>query len=237
MTKILALVGSPRKGGNTDILTDRVMEGATRKSDRVITEKVYISGLDLKFCQGDLVCRKTGECIIRDDMVELLNKIIRADGLIVGAPLYRGVIAGQMKVFMDRTTPLEKAIDEEKMKIGAGLKVTMGLLARLIPVKLQLKMMQSMAGGTGHLYRLEKKNSVVLVVGAHPSYLPQMKRDLEQAAHELGSFSLMSGGKIVATILATGVSDRGDVLDRPELLDQAFKAGEQLVLSCAEMRR
>jgi FMN-dependent NADH-azoreductase len=217
-------------------LIDRVIEGAKSQSAQVIVEKVYVNDLDLKFCQGDLSCHKTGKCVIQDDMAEVLEKIDQVDALIVGAPLYRGYIAGQMKVFMDRTSPLEKAVDAEQMKVGRGIRIVMGLLARMIPIKLQIKMMQKMAGGTGHLYRIGKKNSVVLAAGAHPSYIPQMKRDLEQAARELGSFSLMSGGKVVASILADSVAEKGDVMERPELLKQAFEAGKQLASSCGETR-
>ncbi len=229
---ILALVGSPRKGGNTDVLIDRVIGGAKSQNGQVVAEKIYVSDLDLRFCRGDLSCRKTGRCIIADDMAQVIEKIRQADALIVGTPLYRGYIAGQMKVLMDRTTPLEKAVDAEQMKVSTGMRIAMGLLTRLIPAQLQVKMMLKMAGGTGHLYRLGKKNSVVVVVGGHPAYVPQMKRDLEQAARELGSFSLMSGGQVIASILADRVMEKADVLKHPDILKQAFKAGEQLASSC-----
>jgi hypothetical protein len=107
----------------------------------------------------------------------------------------------------------------------------MGLLARMVPARLQVKMMLKMAGGTGHLYRLEKKNSVVVVVGGHPSYVPQMKRDLERAAQELASFSLMSGGQVIASVLADRVMEKADVLERPDTLKLAFEAGKQLASS------
>ena len=227
--KILALVGSPRKGGNTDLLVDQVIAGAKHQNGQVVVEKIFVSDLDLQFCRGDASCRKTGECIISDDMAEVLDKIRHVDALVLGSPLYRGYLSGQMKVFMDRTHPLEKEVN---MKAGKSMGVAMGFLARVTPTKLQMKMMQKMAGGMGHFYRLERKNSVVVVTGAHPAYIPQMRRDMERTAQELGSFSLMSGGEVVASVLAAGVSKKGDVLDRPDILKQAFEAGQQLASSC-----
>lgn len=117
---ILALVGSPRKGGNTDILVDRVIQGAKSQGQEINVEKIYINDLNLQPCRGDESCRKTGKCIISDDMAEVLEKIKQADALILGSPLYRGYLPGQMKVFMDRTHPLEKDVDAEQMKKRKG---------------------------------------------------------------------------------------------------------------------
>jgi hypothetical protein len=131
-----------------------------------------------------------------------------------------------MKIMMDRTNPLEKEIDADQMKMPG--KRVLGLLMSIVPQKFQAKMMQKMAGGMGHFYRLEKKASVVVVVGAHPGYIPVMKKHLEQAAEALGSLSLMSGGNVVASVLAPGVAEKGDVLTKPEFLEMAAEAGRRL---------
>ena len=224
---ILAIVGSPRKGGNTDILVDYVIEGAKSQRQEVSVEKIYVNDLKLEPCRGDVSCRKTGKCIIPDDMAEILERIEQADALILGSPLYRGYLPGQMKVLMDRTNPLEKEIDASQMRMPG--KRALGLLMSIVPQKLQTKMMQKMAGGMGHFYRLERKDSVVVVVGAHPGYVPVMKKHLEQAAEALGSLSLMSGGNIVSSVLVPGVAEKGDVLRKPESLETAVEAGRRLV--------
>lgn len=224
---ILAIVGSPRKGGNTDILVDRVIGGAKSQRQGIAVEKIYVNDLKLEPCRGDVSCRKTGKCVILDDMARILEMIEQADGLILGSPLYRGYLPGQMKVFMDRTNPLEKEINAGQMRMPG--KRVMGLLMSIVPQKLQMKMMQKMAGGMGHFYRLERKDSVVVVVGAHPGYIPAMKRHLEQAAEALGSLSLMSGGNIVSSVLVPGVAEKGDVLAKPEFLEMAAEAGRRLV--------
>ena len=108
-------------------------------------------------------------------------------------------------------------------------KRALGLLMSIVPRKLQMKMMQKMAGGMAHFYRLERKDSVVVVVGAHPGYVPVMKKHLEQAAEALGSLSLMSGGNIVSSVLVPGVAEKGDVLRKPEFLEMAAETGRRLV--------
>ena len=226
---ILAIVGSPRKGGNTDILVDRVIQGAKSQRPDISVTKIYVSDLRLEPCRGDVSCRKTGKCVISDDMVRILEMIEQADGLILGSPLYRGYLPGQMKVLLDRTNPLEKEIDASQMRMPG--KRVLGLLMSIVPQKLQMKMMQRMAGGMGHFYRLDSKDSVVVVVGAHPGYIPAMKKHLEQAAQALGSLSLMSGGNIVASLLVPGVAEKGDVLANLESLEMADKAGRRLVSS------
>ncbi len=224
---IVAIIGSPRKGGNTDLLVDQVIRGAQGGRKGVHVEKIYIGDLNLRPCLGDQACRSTGKCIIADDMAGVLEKIKQADALILGAPLYRGYLPGQMKVLMDRTSPFERDVEVKMDKTSMRV---MGLLATLMPRRLQMAMMQRMAGGSGHFYRLEKGvKSVVVVVGAHPSYVPAMKRDLERTAAELGSFSGMSGGKVVSSVFAAGVSQKGEVRQRQEFLRQAFIAGQQLV--------
>jgi NAD(P)H-dependent FMN reductase len=226
---ILAIVGSPRKGGNTDILVDRVIRGAKSQLLDISVTKIYVNDLELEPCQGDVSCRKTGKCVISDDMARVLEMIEEADALILGSPLYRGYLPGQMKVLMDRTNPLEKELDAGQMRMAG--KRMLGLLMSIVPQKLQMKMMQKMAGGMGHFYRLDSKDSVVVVVGAHPGYMPVMKKHLEQAAQALGSLSLMSGGDIIASVLVPGVAEKGDVLGKPEFLEMAAEAGRWLVSS------
>ncbi len=224
---ILAIVGSPRKGGNTDILIDYVIQGAKNQRQGISVKKIYVNDLKLEPCRGDVSCRRTGKCVISDDMAQVLESIEQADALILGSPLYRGYLPGQMKVLMDRTNPLEKEIDAAQMRMPG--KRVLGLLMSVVPQKLQVKIMQKMAGGMGHFYRLESKDSVVVVVGAHPGYMPVMKNHLEQAAEALGSLSLMSGGNVIASVLVPGVAEKGDVLRKPEFLEMAVRAGSRLV--------
>jgi len=98
--KILAIVGSFRKGGNTDLITENILEGA--RSQGAYTEKVFIDDLKISSCQGCMECRKEGVCRQQDDVADLVKKIEAADGVIFGSPIYGNYITGQAKLLLDR---------------------------------------------------------------------------------------------------------------------------------------
>lgn len=106
--KLLAIVGSPRKGGNTDILVDEALD-AFRKVDGD-TEKVSLNSLQIKPCQGCFSCMKgdglDSVCIQKDDMTELYQKMLSADAFIWATPIYMWSPTAQMKLFLDRLFPL-----------------------------------------------------------------------------------------------------------------------------------
>ncbi|MDA8234850.1 MAG: flavodoxin family protein [Clostridia bacterium] len=98
--KVLAIVGSFRKGGNTDLIIDRVLSGAASKDAR--TEKIYVDDLRLGSCQGCYECKPEGVCKQQDDVLKIRNKIEEADGVIVGSPIYGNYMTGQLKMLLDR---------------------------------------------------------------------------------------------------------------------------------------
>lgn len=104
MTKnILVLSGSPRKGGNSDILCDQFIKGAKESNNEV--EKIYVNDQNIGCCQACYACRETGECFIRDDMHDILNKMIKAEVIVMATPVYFYTMDGQMKTLIDRTLP------------------------------------------------------------------------------------------------------------------------------------
>ena len=81
--KVLILSGSPRIGGNSDILCDEFMKGAIESGNDV--EKINVSKKKIDYCKACYYCQKSGgECIIKDDMAEILQKIIDSDVLVKG---------------------------------------------------------------------------------------------------------------------------------------------------------
>ena len=101
--KILVLSGSPRYGGNSDILCDSFIAGAEKRGH--ITEKIYVNDMNIGTCQACYVCKKTGRCFIKDDMQEILDKMINADVIVMATPVYFYSMDGQMKTLIDRTLP------------------------------------------------------------------------------------------------------------------------------------
>jgi multimeric flavodoxin WrbA len=98
--KILAIVGSPRKGGNTDILVSRIAEGA--KAGGADVEIVRLGEVSIKECDGCHACWRGRDCSKNDDMRGLYPKIMAADILILGTPVYWYGPTALMKAFIDR---------------------------------------------------------------------------------------------------------------------------------------
>jgi multimeric flavodoxin WrbA len=102
--KVLILAGSPRKGGNSDLLCDRFLLGAEEAGHRV--EKLYVAEQEINFCTGCGACfAKKGYCPQQDDMAGILEKMIAADVIVMASPVYFFSINGQMKTLIDRTCP------------------------------------------------------------------------------------------------------------------------------------
>lgn len=102
MKKVLVLSGSPRKGGNSDLLCDAFMKGAQEAGNEV--EKIRIAAKKVAPCSGCYYCQTHGgECIHRDDMADILQKMIDADVLVLASPVYFYSIDAQLKAVIDRT--------------------------------------------------------------------------------------------------------------------------------------
>ena len=87
MKKVLILSGSPRKNGNSDILCDEFMRGALESGNQV--EKIRVSEKKIDFCSGCYYCQKSGGlCAKKDDMAEVLQKMIDADVIVLASPVY-----------------------------------------------------------------------------------------------------------------------------------------------------
>jgi multimeric flavodoxin WrbA len=108
--KLMAFVGSPRKGGNTDILIDKVIEGAKSKT-KVEVEKIYLYEANIKYCTGcglHTVLKGSKECPLDDDMKGILMRMEQADAFILGSPNHGRTISAAMTNFIARMMPLLK---------------------------------------------------------------------------------------------------------------------------------
>ncbi len=98
--RVVGIVGSPRRGGNTEILVDEVLRGAEEAGGLV--EKVILSDLDIGPCRGCDGCRRSGKCVQRDDMPALLDKLEHSTVWVLGTPVYWWGPTAQLKTFVDR---------------------------------------------------------------------------------------------------------------------------------------
>jgi len=98
--RVLGIVGSPRHGGNTEILVDVVLRGAEEAGASV--EKVVLSKLNITPCQACDVCLETHQCVYQDDMPELQEKMQGSQVWVLGTPIYWWGPTAQFKAFVDR---------------------------------------------------------------------------------------------------------------------------------------
>ena len=100
--RILAICGSPRKGGNTDTLIDKALEGA--EGSGADTEKIYLEDLDIAPCSAEEYdsVNDEGFSVVNDDIHIIFSKIREADGLILGSPIFFGSLSAQVKTMIDR---------------------------------------------------------------------------------------------------------------------------------------
>jgi len=182
MKKILAVIGSPRRGGNTDILVHKITEGATSKTAQV--ETLWLAKLNIRECDGCLLCWKGKPCNKHDDMLGLYPKIIESDAIIFGTPVYWYGPTALMKCFIDRFVYFN--CPENRAKIR-GKKAVLA-----IPLE------------------EENPDTVRPVV----EFFEKSLRYLEM--------------NLVGAIIAGGVGAKGDVLKKPDRLNEAYELGERL---------
>lgn len=100
--RVLILSGSPRKGGNSDLLCDEFARGAQEAGHDV--EKLRVAAKKVAPCSACCYCRSHGgACVHKDDMADILQKMIDADVLVLASPVYFYSIDAQLKAVIDRT--------------------------------------------------------------------------------------------------------------------------------------
>ena len=99
--KVLGIVCSPRKNGNTEILVKEALDSAHKLGAE--TEMIKVSDVNITPCDGCETCDTTGECKIEDDMQGIYTKLLQSDGIIIGSPVYWWGVTAQAKIIIDRT--------------------------------------------------------------------------------------------------------------------------------------
>jgi len=182
--KVVGFVGSPRKGGNTDALVEQVLAGATDAGYE--TEKVYLVDYDLTPIDP-VYGEDTNWTDSRQDAADqLIDRMVAADAVVLGTPVYWFSVSGLLKLFIDRWSLYQRG-DERLRDLTAGKKLVV----------------------------------VVAMADSNASYLEAVLAPLRYAAKWL---KMQWAGEVVAT----GVSDPGEVEQRPDLLADARALGQSL---------
>ena len=121
--KVVAFNGSARKDGNTAILINHVFEELRKEG--IDTELVQFAGKKISGCNGCRKCFETRDkrCVIKNDIVnECIEKMVEADGIILGSPIYFADITPEIKALVDRAGYVSKANDDMlRRKVGAAV--------------------------------------------------------------------------------------------------------------------
>jgi len=121
--KVVAFNGSARKDGNTAILLKRVLKAL--EAEGIETELIQLAGEQIRGCTACRACfeTKNQRCVITDDNVNVyVQKMVEADGIILGSPTYFGMMSPEMKALIDRAGFVARATpDTLKYKVGAAV--------------------------------------------------------------------------------------------------------------------
>jgi len=179
--KVLIILGSPRKKGNSNLLISKVAEGVEEAGGT--SEIIRLEGLDIHPCLGCGGCEKEGKCVIQDEMQEMYMKIDNADRIIIASPIYFYSVTAQTKAFVDRCQAmwsrkyiLNKRLKQDVEKIGylvsvAATKGERVFESAILTVRYALDAMDFKYGGE-YVVRGADKKGVILEM---PDVLEQAK--------------------------------------------------------------
>ena len=100
MKKVVVISTSLRAGSNSQTLAEKFAEGAKAAGNEV--EFISLRGKEIKFCVGCLACQKLGACVIKDDVNDIMAKVLESDVVCWATPIYYYEMSGQMKTLIDR---------------------------------------------------------------------------------------------------------------------------------------
>jgi len=119
--KAIGIVGSPRKGGNTEILTKHTLKAI--EEEGLDTELIRLAGLDIRPCDACMACREEEQCPIDDDLFPLYTKMKEAEAIILASPVYFGSATALLKALMERTGYMSGSRRPFAGKVGGPLVV------------------------------------------------------------------------------------------------------------------
>ena len=120
--KVMGIVGSPRKGGNTEIITVHTLKAI--EEEGLDTELLPLAGMDIRGCNACYVCRKEERCPIDDDFFPIYLRMKDVDGIIIASPVYYGSATALVKGLMERAGYFSRQHGEPfNGKVGGSLVV------------------------------------------------------------------------------------------------------------------
>jgi multimeric flavodoxin WrbA len=195
----MAIVGSPRRGGNTELLVDRVIEGCRSRGDAYI-EKVFIADKNIQYCSGCLTCTfpppGTGKCVLRDDMDMLIEQVRESDAFIFGTPNHMRTVSAPLLNFLARMLPL-------------------------LRYEIEYDQAGNMIGATG-VSKIENRKAAMVISQGDPFFSSSLVHTVLE--RNLRDFRL----KLIGDVISMGNLQKQDAAGKEEDLRKAFELGVKL---------
>lgn len=239
--KILTLIASRRSPGNSEILAKEASTGAERAGATV--EMINIAAFNIAACEGCLACVFRGKCGEEDQMGILVEKLLKADGLIVVAPIYLLSPAAIIKKVMDRALMMSLYADELAEKKRGALTITIAGKADWNPIGMEMmnqfalsygfpvyNYLEAYAPGPGEILLQEETMQAVGVLGEGLANFLQGKEEARKPLPNQcpscysRSVRLLGDNKIQCPFcLVEGTLDKNYQINVPkEALEHAF---------------
>lgn len=160
--RVIGIVGSPRKNGNTNAVVQQVLEGAAEAGAE--TRTFLLNEMNYRGCQACNYCKSHEKCKLEDDLAELFDEMAKADGVVFGAPIYFAQFSGQMRLFLDRCYSLINA--DFSSRLPAGKKAVI-VVSQGMPEPTAYKgVYEEFAGQIARFAGMDVKDTIV-VAGYH----------------------------------------------------------------------
>ena len=176
--KVIGIVGSPRKDGNTETLVQTVLDAAKGKGHS--TEKFNLNELQFAGCQACMYCKSHDHCRLDDGLTQVLDAVKEADAIVFGAPIYMWQLSGQFKLFEDRLY----------MFLGKDFKVSLNPGKKAVIVTSQgnpdAKMFEGVAHGFASvlkMYGFQVVDTIQMTGGNNPSAVKERPDLLDKAVN------------------------------------------------------
>jgi multimeric flavodoxin WrbA len=198
--KIMAVIGSPRRGGNTEFLVERVAKGAVSRAD-VELDTLFVSEANIGYCSGCLTCifppPGTKVCPLEDDMPAILERMSACDAFIFGTPNHMRTVSAPLLTFFSRVLPLMEFVPDR----DADGQIT----------------------GGGFTSRLSGRRAAIVISQGDPGFSSAL-------VHEVLERNLIDLGiRRVGDVISRGNMEPHDVRSKNGDLEKAFQLGVNLV--------
>lgn len=211
--KILAINGSPRKNGTISKLAEQVLKGAQENDHE--TELINLYDYNIKPCIGDWACVKLGKCHIKDDFETIYNKLVEANIIILGSPVYWANITGVMKNFFDRHTgyAMYKPPDARnfyKLSKWEKIKTIISLMKKFGPID----------------PRFRQKKYILITASTIP--FKRLMGEVPLTIHAMKKYVAKLRGKVISKIIFTDTLFRFSKKKEGKMMNKAYLLGKSL---------